>query len=219
MHTAKIGHSTGTVVDLGCGSGILAGVLGEADYQVVGVDVSEAMIAIARARMPHGEFRVGSFVTADLPASVAVTAIGEVVNYAFDAANRDAALPDLLRRAYQALLPGGVLLFDVAGPARAPSVQPQRTFAKGPDWAALVETASEPDTGLLTREITSFRQVGDLYRRDVEVHRLVLRQPAVVLEQLRAAGFEAEMLPSYGSVPLPRGVVAFLARKPQENCA
>jgi SAM-dependent methyltransferase len=210
-------HPNGTVVDLGCGSGILASVLVETGYQVVGIDVSEAMVALARERVPSAEFRIGSFVSADLPTSVAVTAIGEVVNYAFDAANGEAALADLLRRAYEALVPGGVLLFDVAGPDRARPGETCRTQTMGLDWAVLVETAVEPGTGVLTRHITSFRQVGVLYRRDVEVHRLVLREPAAVLELLREVGFQAEILPRYGAVPLPQGVVPFLGRKPAPN--
>jgi len=209
------GHRRGTVVDLGSGSGILAGALEETDYHVVGIEMSEAMVALARARAPDAEFRVGSFVGADLPTSVAVTAIGEVVSYAFDPANGHAALADLLRRAYEALVPAGVILFDIAGPDRTPPVESHRTYATGPDWAVLVETAIEPATGsVLTRQITSFRKVGVLYRRDIEVHHLVLRDPGAVLEMLREAGFEAEILSRYESVPLPRGVAAFLGRKP-----
>ena len=208
------GHRRGTVVDLGSGSGILAGALVETGYHVVGIDMSEAMVALARVRAPDAEFRVGSFVGADLPTSVAVTAIGEVVNYAFDPANGHAALADLLQRAYEALVPAGVILFDVAGPDRTPPGESHRTHATGPDWAVLVETAIEPATGVLTRQITSFRKVGVLYRRDIEVHHLVLRDPGAVLEMLREAGFEAEILSRYGSVPLPRGVAAFLGRKP-----
>jgi 2-polyprenyl-3-methyl-5-hydroxy-6-metoxy-1,4-benzoquinol methylase len=51
-------HPSGTVVDLGCGSGILAGALVEAGYQVVGIDMSDAMVALARARAPNAEFHV-----------------------------------------------------------------------------------------------------------------------------------------------------------------
>lgn len=211
------GHSQGTVVDLGCGSGILAGVLGDAGYRVVGIDVSDAMVALARQRAPLAEFRIGSFVPADLPTCVAVTAIGEVVNYAFDAANGEDALSDLLQRAYEALEPCGILLFDVAGPGRARPGEPRHTHSMGSDWAALVETVVEPGTGVLTRHITSFRQVGVLYRRDVEIHRLVLHEPALVLKILTEVGFQAELLPRYRTVALPQGVAPFLGRKPAAN--
>lgn len=77
----------------------------------------------------------------------------------------------------------------------------------------LAETIVEPGSGLLTRSITSFRQVDTLYRRDDEVHRLVLVDPGAVLEALHGAGFEVETIARYRSTPLPTGVVAFVARK------
>jgi 2-polyprenyl-3-methyl-5-hydroxy-6-metoxy-1,4-benzoquinol methylase len=83
----RAGHHHGTVVDLGCGSGILSSTIVDASYEVIEVDVSEAMIALARARAPKAIFKVGSFESVDLPECVAVTAIGEVLNYAFDPGN------------------------------------------------------------------------------------------------------------------------------------
>jgi hypothetical protein len=67
---------------------------------------------------------------------------------------------------------------------------------------------------VLTRRITSFRQVNGTYRRDSEIHRLLLVEPDEVLESPRSSGFETRSLPSYGTESLPEGVVAFLARKP-----
>lgn len=205
------GFHGGTIVDLGCGSGILAGALVEAGYHLVGIDVSPAMIAIART--PNAEFRVGSFVSIDLPRSVAVTAIGEVLSYAFDSSNDDDARGALFGRVHEALVPGGVLLFDVAGPERARPGGPHRTFAAGPDWAVLAEASLDSDTGVVTRNITTFRQVGTLYRRDTEVHRLALLDPVAVLKSLRSAGFEAQIIPKYGLASLPSGIVGFLGRK------
>lgn len=210
---AHAGYRAGTVVDLGCGSGVLASVLAEGGYHVVGIDVSDAMVAIARTRAPSAEFRVASFVSAELPRAVAVTAIGEVLNYAFDSSNDDKARASLFRRVHEALVPGGLLLFDVAGPERARAGGPHRTFAAGSDWAVLAESDLEPATGVLTRNITTFRQIGTLYRRDGEVHRLALLDPTPLLESLHSVGFEGRIIPNYGDVSLPPGVVGFLARK------
>ena len=209
---ARVGCREGTVVDLGCGSGILAHHVLEAGYGVVGVDVSDAMVAMARKRAPGAKFHVGSFVSTALPRCVAVTAIGEVLNYAFDTANDSRARAELFERVYHALVPGGLWLFDMAGPERATPGQGQRTFAEGSDWAVLVET--DVASGMLTRTITSFRQVGTTYRRSTEVHRLSLVDQAAVLESLRAAGFESSIIAAYGATSLPQGLVAFLARRP-----
>lgn len=74
----------GLVIDLGCGSGLSAQVLMQAGYQVLGIDISEAMIAIARTRVPAADFRVESLFRAELSTCQAVIAIGEVFNYLFD---------------------------------------------------------------------------------------------------------------------------------------
>ena len=78
---SRNGIRRGLVVDVGCGSGVLAKGLIEAGYDVVGVDVSPAMIRLARARVRRGTFRVGSIATLRLPRCVAVVALNEVVNY------------------------------------------------------------------------------------------------------------------------------------------
>lgn len=210
----RVGCRSGTVVDLGCGSGILARHLVEAGYSVSGIDTSGAMVALARTRAPHAEFRVGSFVSTAIPSCIAVTATGEVLNYCFDPANDNGARAELFGRVYRALVPGGLWLFDVAGPERMRPGDAHRTFAEGAGWAVLLETEFDAGTGVLTRNITSFRQVGGVYRRDAEVHRLALVDPAGVLATLRGIGFEVQVITSYGSSRLPQGVVAFLGRKP-----
>jgi len=204
----------GLVVDLGCGSGILAAALTAAGHRVLGIDLSASMIAIARGRAPAAEFRVGSFVNASLPRAVAVTAVGEVVNYLFDEANDDKARSDLFRRVHDALEPGGVFLFDAAGPERERPGGTRRGHASGPGWAVLVDVTLDPATRVLTRDITTSRQVGSPYRRDREVHRLVLLEPAAVRRSLEEAGFTVEILTRYHAAALPEGVIAFAARKP-----
>ena len=47
----------GLVIDLGCGSGILSHAISEAGYDVLGIDISDAMVAMARRRVPRGQFR------------------------------------------------------------------------------------------------------------------------------------------------------------------
>jgi len=63
-----IGAPPRRVVELGCGTGILARILVDAGHRVMGVDVSQAMIDVAAARVPEAEFRVLSFDEAELRA-------------------------------------------------------------------------------------------------------------------------------------------------------
>lgn len=207
------GFTSGLVVDLGCGSGILAHELCQAGYDVLGLDQSEALLALARARAPGARFQLGSLWSAHLPACVAVTSVGECLNYRFDPADPDEALPGLVSRIHQALCPGGLLLFDVAEPGRVPGPGSQRGFREEEEWATLV-TAEEDAAGReLTRHITSFRRVGEFYRRTHEVHRLRLLPRAMVTALIERAGFRVEVLDGYGSQPFAAGHAGFLARR------
>ena len=205
------GTRSGTVVDLCCGSGPLSRRLSDAGYDAFGVDISGAMVEMARERVPEGRFVEGSILSIDLPPCVAVAAVGECFNYLFDEGNTEEALRALLRRIHEALTPGGILIFDAAGPGRAPA-RPQ-THAEGDDWAVLATAEEDEERGILTRRITTFRGVGELYRRDEEVHRLRLIERETTAAQLRELGFRVSVLDGYGEFRFPPGLAGFLARK------
>jgi SAM-dependent methyltransferase len=203
----------GRVIDLGCGDGTSARLLTDAGHDVLGIDRSPALIALARRTAPDATFRVGSFVDADLPdGSDAVLAAGEVLGYALDARNRAPALAEVLARAAAALRTGGVMLFDLAGPGRVPPGG-RCTWVTGDGWAVIAE--SRPRPGALERRIVSYRVLaGGRCRRSEELHRVHLHRPADVLTRLRAAGFTARTLPNgYAGAPLPAGLTAFVARR------
>jgi SAM-dependent methyltransferase len=208
------GLASGLVIDLGCGSGILAGAMSTAEYDVLGIDISGAMVAMARVRVPNGQFREDSLLAAELPPCVAVAAVGECFNYLFDSGNTERGLRELFRRIHGALSKGGVLVFDVAEPGRVPGTGPRRAYTEGDGWAVLVTAEEDRQHGLLTRRITSFRRVGELYRRDEETHRLRLMRRSELAGQLRGTGFRVRILSGYGPSRFAPGHVGFLARKP-----
>src|SRR4051794_26702297 len=204
----------GLVVDLGCGGGLLAERVAESGYDGLGVDFSPAMIDLARRRVPGGQFRVGSLLAAEIPECVAVAAVGECLNYLFDGGNTRRALARLLRRIHEALVPGGVLILDVAGPGRVPGPGPRRGYAEGEGWAVLFEAEEDRRRRWLTRRSTTFRRVGEMYRRDHEVHRLRLLQAAELASELRGLGFRVRTLSGYGPKRFAPGHVGFLAGRP-----
>jgi SAM-dependent methyltransferase len=207
------GLRSGLVVDLGCGSGILAQALSSAGYDVLGIDQSAPFITQARQRVPTAQFRLESLLTAVLPPCVAVTSIGECFNYLFDSSNTQQALLSLFRRIHDALRPGGILVFDVAEPGRVPGPGPYRVHVEGPDWAVLVVAEEDNRERLLTRRITTFRRVGELYRRGHEIHCLRLLPHLDIAQDLRASGFGVQTLAGYGELPFAPGHVGFLASR------
>ena len=116
---------------------------------------------------------------------------------------------------YQAVEPGGLLLFDVATPGRVPGSTPTRGFSEGPGWTVLYTAEEDRRRLTLNRTITSFWKVGDLYRRNREVHRLRLYPRSSVSQELRSAGFQVRPLGGYSRFRFPPGWVAFAATKPR----
>jgi SAM-dependent methyltransferase len=213
---ADAGHNAGTIVDLGCGSGALAAILVEAGYEVVGVDLSRAMIDLARVNVPGARFVQGSVWDVDLPPAVAVAAIGEVVNYAADPRAGLSQLSELIDRVHRVLAPGGLFLFDIATPGRG-----------GPDGSTVgfsdrdtyvlhfeaTETTDDHGTATLERRMVLFTRDGDVYRRSDEVHHLRLYAATKVTAMLEDASFDVATLAASGDRPLPVGWIALAATR------
>ena len=191
----------GLVVELGCGTGISTEILVENGYSVLGIDISHDMLAIARVRVPAADLRQGSLWDAELPRCVAVTAIGEVINYAADERAGPERLPELFARIHAALEPGGVFLFDFATPGRA---GPAREH-DGEGWRIRSETV-EAD-GVLERRMT-------IDGRREEVHTLRLYDPEWVQKCLKGPGFSSEALAAYCDFGFWPGYAAFAAVRP-----
>jgi SAM-dependent methyltransferase len=206
------GIRRGLVIDLGCGSGQWAEKLAKAGYDVLGIDASKTMVALAAKRVPDGRFVRASYLDAKLPPCVAVTALGEIFNYAFDPRAGTRGLARILANAHRALVPGGLLVFDFATPGRGAGAPVRHRSGEG--WEIVSETSEDERTKTLTRSITTFLRAGTLYRRSVEVHRLRLYDPADVRAALRRAGFRARLLRGYGAERFPKAYAGFVARKP-----
>lgn len=204
--------TNGTIVDLGCGSGIWARELANSGYRVVGVDISPAMIDIARRRVPEAEFHVTSFLDFRLPACQAVTALNEVFNYLFDEGNSLRSLRRLFTEVFNVLTPKGLFVFDVSEPRRWKG--PKQGFREGEGWTCLVYYEHNPDKQQLTRHIVTFRKTGNTYRRQEETHRQRLYRGTTLAGILRDVGFRVRLVRSYGAYRLPDHAVGIVARKP-----
>lgn len=137
----QAGVGSGTrLVDIACGSGYAAGVAAGRGAAVSGLDASQALIAIARARVPAGDFRVGDMFA--LP----------FADDQFDVATSFNGIwtgcEDALREARRVVRPGGLVGFSFWG-------SPKR-LGLLPYFAALLElspadhvgaTLSQGDTG------------------------------------------------------------------------
>lgn len=137
-----------------------------------------------------------------IPGSEAIVAIGEPLTYHDEIADADRRVHNFLQRSATTLPPGGILVFDVIE-AGEPSLA-GRFWTSGTDWAVLAETTEYQASRTRVRMIETFRQVGHLYRRRQELHRIRLFDTNELLAQLARCGFAAETLQAYaGELLLP----------------
>ncbi|MGF1466916.1 MAG: methyltransferase domain-containing protein [Sandaracinaceae bacterium] len=214
---AAAGHRTGTVVDLGCGSGVLARAVVDAGYDAVGFDLSPAMVDEARRNAPGATFHTASIWDAAIPSPVVgITAVGEILGYAADERASLDQVAGLLRRCHAALSPGGVLLFDVATPERAGPDRRAEHVRAGDGWSVRSISTVSDDGRTLTRSIEMNVRSNARERSLRETHVLRL-YPADAVEALVAeAGFVAvERGEAYDGLPPIQGWVTFVARTPR----
>ena len=203
------GVRAGRVVEVGCGSGLLAKRLSAAGYEVRGVDVSPAMIALARRRAPRARFRVGDLKSLRLPSCAAVIGVGEVVTYV------SGGLPVLRRffqRVYDALPPGGLLVFDFIHSARQ-RTNPSRTIATN-DWRMTVRADYNQRTRILTRRIELVGRIDSRIVRSRETHTVRIYPVREVVATLRRIGFRVSTSRTIGGYQLLPGDTAVVARRP-----
>jgi SAM-dependent methyltransferase len=100
------GAGGGPVADVGCGPGYVAGHLHDAGLNVFGIDLSPAMIAIARRDHPDLHFDVGTMTDLDLAdeSIVGLVAFWSVIHVPDD------AVPGVFEEFRRVLRPKGVLL-------------------------------------------------------------------------------------------------------------
>jgi SAM-dependent methyltransferase len=201
------GLARGLVVDAGCGSGVLTRMLLNAGYDVLGIDISPAMIRLARRRAPEASYRVASLDRIDLPRATAVLAIGEIVSYLCS----PTAVMRFFRNASAALDRQGLLLFDFLESSRG------RTYAHrerhGCDWRIALSAGLDGSGRVLTRRMRLLRLIGGRIRTSQENHRIHIYARAEIQTLLCEAGFQAIFRRSVGSYRLPSADLVAIARR------
>lgn len=96
----------GPVLDAGCGTGRTIGLLAAAGLDVSGLDLSPAMLAVARRAHPDLTFEEGDLTDLDLPDASLAAAVAWYSIIHLPAADRPRAFAEL----HRVLRPGGLLL-------------------------------------------------------------------------------------------------------------
>ena len=207
--------NSGLIVDLGCGSGIFAKEICQNpnNYDFIGVDYSSDLLDLARQKVPKVQFILASFLDFVIPPCVAVTSIGECLNYQSDRRNNWIALTDLCKRIYRNLQPNGIFLFDSIEPGILGGNSFTKKIVERPEWTMFIEYEEDFENATLTRNITLFRKRGNSYQKSKEIHWVKLYPRQLVRETLENLGFSVTILDNYNNVKFRDKHVGFLSVK------
>ena len=185
----KHGLASGMVLDLACGTGTLTLALSDLGYEMLGADLSEDMLSVARQKegaekilflnQPMDDFEL--YGTVD-----AIVCVLDSINYLTE----PEALYKTFRLCANYLNPGGILIFDVNSEYKFRSVLGKETYTYETDdifycW----ENDYDEEERLCDLYLTFFcREEDGLYRRVDEVHTQRAYSDAEIREALAGAG-------------------------------
>ena len=191
-HFARCAIPVHTVLDLACGTGSLTRELAERGYEMIGVDLSEDMLAEAseKCRDVEGErpiFLHQSMDRLDLYGTIdACVCCLDSVNYV----TRPAVLERAFQRVHLFLMPGGMFIFDVNTPEKLRSLDGQVFLDETEDTYCVWRAEYSARRRICTYAMDLFRLTeSGLWERGEELHEEYAYEPDELEEMLRRAGF------------------------------
>lgn len=179
-----------TAADLACGTGSVTALLAKRGIAVTGVDLSEEMLTVAQqktqALTPRPFFTCQDLAELRLPRGVdlAVCAL-DSLDYITEPQRCAAAIS----RAYKALNPGGIFIFDVNTPEKLRAMDGQIFLDEDDDVFCLWRGAFDEEENICTYAMDLFQRQGNAWRRSFEAHREYAYSQEQLTGYLKAAGF------------------------------
>ena len=179
-----------TVVDLACGTGSVTEILARKGYRVTGVDMSEEMLTEAAIKTMDMEqppmYSCQLLQNLRLPRGVdmAVCAL-DSLDYILDPAD----CKEAIRRAYKALNPGGIFIFDVNTPEKLRAMDDQVFLDEDDDVYCVWRGEFDEETNICSYGMDLFQREGNMWRRSFEEHREYAYSQEQLTGFLKDAGF------------------------------
>ena len=180
-----------TVLDLACGTGTMTCLLAEAGYEMIGVDLSEDMLAEAAGKqVSEGKippiYLCQSMDRLDLYGTVeAAVCCLDSLNYLTDVRT----LRRTLQRLHLFVAPGGVFIFDINTPKKLRSLDGQIFLDEREDVYCVWRTEFEKRSRICTFGMDIFQREGDGWQRYAEEHREKAWEVEELTALLKEAGF------------------------------
>lgn len=172
--------------DMASGSGELTMRLAKAGKKVVGIDISEEMLAAAMKKARDNALNT-VFLKQDI-AAFELTGKVDFVTVCCDGVNYVKDIASFFKRVHGALKDGGVFIFDISTEYKLTEVIANNVFYEdAPDFTYL--WTNRLSDNKVDMNIVFFTREGELYSRREESHRQYVRSTDDVIGSLNEAGF------------------------------
>ncbi len=183
------------ILDLGCGTGSMTNLMAARGYEMIGVDLSEDMLAVAREKAKMASLDVvylnQDMTELDLYGTIdAVISCGDALNYILDEEDLLAAF----KRVNLFLNPGGLFVFDMNTVHKFKETLGNRTYAENhDDYAYIWENYYYEDEGINEYEVNIFvKNEQGTYDKSTEIHHERGYEPENIEALLKEAGMELQ---------------------------
>lgn len=199
------------VIDLGCGSGILAAILSNYKMNVIGVDVSIELLKIAKEKSPTSKFIHASLFDFSFENADIICAIGEPFNYLFDSKASYIELSKICNNIYKNLTDSGLFIFDILTDEveRSNNIK----IIEQEDFTMFLNIEIDEARNILERKMIFFTRYNQEYKKDSETHQQFLFNTTAIENTLREVGFSFEKLNGYHNLTFRKGHISFVCKK------
>ena len=184
------GLTVHTAADLARGTGSATRILAEMGYQATAVDLSEEMLTEAMDKCADLEnlprFVHQALQELQLPRGVDMAVCFlDSLDYILDPAD----CAEAIRRAYRALNPGGIFIFDVNTPEKLRAMDGQVFLDEDDDVYCVWRGEFDEDTNICSYGMDLFQRQGDVWVRSFEEHQEYAYSIEQLKDFLKNAGF------------------------------
>ena len=181
-----------TVLDLACGTGTMTAIFTQRGYELIAVDGSEDMLAVAREKAEGLPGIAPMFLHQEM-SELDLYGTVEAAICCLDSLNYLTSARDLrrtLERLSLFIQPGGVLIFDVNSPYKLQNLDGQVFLDEREDVYCIWRTEFDRRSKICTYYMDIFSQEqGTLWRRDFEYHRQRAYEVGELKAYLQEVGF------------------------------
>ena len=211
------------ILDMGCGTGAISLPLARKGYNIIGVDISEDMLTVARQKAAKAELDI-LFLQQDMRSFElygtvdSVICICDIINYL----NNIDELHQFFGLVYNYLNPGSSFVFDISTEYKYREVLADSIFCDIDDCAAYIwENSYIPERRINEYHVTFFiENEAGKYDRIEEFHSLKAFSIADIMSALELSGFsniEIYDADGFGVVTTKSERVFFSSRKMRDS--